>query len=61
VKDAAATPEAIVALAAQEGLKIIAISNHNEISGVHLALEACAPAGLLVVPALGDHLKTGHM
>ena len=40
VKDASATPEAIVSTAAKEGLKIIAIADHNEIDGVAPALTA---------------------
>lgn len=52
VTDAAATPEGIVATAIAEGLSIIAIADHNEISGVAVAIEASKSTGLLVIPAV---------
>ena len=58
VTDAAATPEAIVATAVTEGLSLIAIADHNEISGVGPAIEAAKSTGLLVVPAV--ELTTAH-
>jgi predicted metal-dependent phosphoesterase TrpH len=38
VRDVTMTPEAIVATAAQEGLGIVAITDHNEIGNVEPAL-----------------------
>lgn len=61
VKDRAATPEAIVTLAAQEGLKIIAITDHNEIHGVALAVAAAAAANIFVVPAVELSTPEGHL
>jgi PHP family Zn ribbon phosphoesterase len=61
VKDAAATPEAIVTTAAQEGLKIIAITDHNEIMGVAPALGAAAAADIFVVPGVELSTSEGHL
>jgi DNA repair ATPase RecN len=61
VKDADATPEAIVNTAAQEGLNIIAISDHNEIDGVAPALAAAAAANIFVVPAVELSTSEGHL
>ena len=52
VTDAAATPEAIVRTAIAEQLDLIAIADHNEISGVAAAIKAAEGSGLLVVPAV---------
>jgi DNA repair ATPase RecN len=61
VKDPAATPDAIVTTAAQEGLKIIAITDHNEILGVAAALAAAAAADIFVVPAVELSTSEGHL
>ncbi|HTB22627.1 MAG TPA: AAA family ATPase [bacterium] len=61
VKDVEATPEGIVATAIREGLKIIAITDHNEISGVARALDSAASAGLFVVPAMELSTSEGHL
>jgi energy-coupling factor transporter ATP-binding protein EcfA2 len=61
VTDQAATPEAIVATAHGEGLSLIAIADHNEISGVAPALEAARACGLLVVPAVELSTANGHL
>ena len=61
VKDASATPEAIVSTAAKEGLKIIAIADHNEIDGVAPALTAAEAANVLVVPAVELSTPEGHL
>jgi ABC-type lipoprotein export system ATPase subunit len=61
VRDTAATPEAIVTTAAREGLKIIAIADHNEILGVAAALGAAAAADVLVVPAVELSTSEGHL
>lgn len=58
VTDEAATPEAIVATAVSEGLTLIAIADHNEISGVGRAIEAAKTTDLVVVPAI--ELTTAH-
>lgn len=61
VKDQTATPQAIVQTAHAEGLAIIAIADHNEISGVAAAVEAAAPLGVLVVPAVELSTAHGHL
>ena len=61
VKDASATPEAIVSTAAKEGLKVIAIADHNEIDGVAPALTAAEDADILVVPAVELSTPEGHL
>ena len=61
VKDANATPEAIVSTAAKEGLKIIAIADHNEIDGVAPALTAAEAVDILVVPAVELSTSEGHL
>lgn len=61
MKDASATPEAIVSTAAKEGLKIIAIADHNEIDGVAPALTAAEAANVLVVPAVELSTPEGHL
>ena len=47
VTDLAATPAAIVGEAKKEGLAILALADHNEISNVRPAVEAGLTAGLL--------------
>jgi hypothetical protein len=61
VSDATATPEALVAEAIQEGLSILAIADHNEISGVAAAINAAKGSNLLVVPATELSTAQGHL
>src|SRR5438067_11958330 len=61
VKDSTATPEAIVATAAQEGLNVIAITDHNEISGVAAGIAAAREQGLFLVPAIELPAPEGHL
>lgn len=61
VKDPNATPEAIVAEAAKEGLKILALTDHNEISGVQKATDVMASFGVFVVPAVELSTPEGHL
>src|SRR5450432_3112985 len=61
VKDAKATPEAIVTTSAQEGLKIIAIADHNEIDAVPIALAVAAAADIFVIPAVELSTPEGHL
>ncbi len=61
VTDAAATPEAIVRTALAEGLDLIAIADHNEISGIGAAIEAARGTSLLVVPAVELSTAHGHV
>jgi hypothetical protein len=52
VKDASMTSAAIVQTAAREGLSIVAITDHNEISNVEPALEAAHGSNVLVIPGV---------
>jgi ABC-type cobalamin/Fe3+-siderophores transport system ATPase subunit len=61
VKDAAATPEAIVATAHAEGLSIIALTDHNEIMNVPAAIEAGRAVGVFVVPGVELSTPEGHL
>ncbi|MGZ9709407.1 TrlF family AAA-like ATPase [Glaciimonas sp. GNP009] len=61
VKDAAMTPEAIVATAVAEKLDLIAIADHNEIQSIRAALAAGVAAGLLVIPAVELSTPEGHL
>jgi hypothetical protein len=61
VKDSAATPEALVAEAVSEGISLLAIADHNEISGVPAAIEAARGKPLLVVPAVELSTAQGHL
>ena len=61
VQDSAATPGAIVRTAITEQLDLIAIADHNEISGVGAAIEAAKGTSLLVVPAVELSTAHGHI
>lgn len=61
VSDATATPSAIVETARDQGLEIIAIADHNEISGVAACIEASDGTGVFVVPAVELSTAHGHL
>jgi len=61
VRDTAMTPEAIVATAAQEGLAIVAITDHNEIGNVEAALLASQGSSVFVVPGIELSTPQGHL
>lgn len=61
VTDTLATPQSIVQTALSERLDLIAIADHNEISGVAAAIEAAKGTGLLVVPAVELSTAHGHI
>jgi DNA repair ATPase RecN len=61
VKDTAMTPSGIVALAQQEGLDLIAITDHNEIGNVDAAVAAAHGSSLLVVPGVELSTPQGHL
>jgi len=61
VKDASATADAIVKTAHSEGLSILAIADHNEISAVPAAVSAGEALGVLVVPAVELSTQQGHL
>jgi hypothetical protein len=61
VKDRAMIPEAIVKAAVAEKLDLIAITDHNEIRNVELALTAAAKHSLAVIPAVELSTPDGHL
>lgn len=61
VSDSGATPEAIVRLAKQEGLDLIAIADHNEITAIADAVRVGAAEGVYVVPAVELSTAQGHL
>ncbi|MFZ1154468.1 MAG: PHP domain-containing protein [Solirubrobacteraceae bacterium] len=50
--DGALEPAAVVAAAAQAGVKLLALTDHDTLAGVPEALEAGAEQGIAVVPAI---------
>jgi ABC-type cobalamin/Fe3+-siderophores transport system ATPase subunit/histidinol phosphatase-like PHP family hydrolase len=61
VKDASMTSAAIVQTAVKEGLSIVAITDHNEISNVESALEAARDGSVLVIPGVELSTSQGHL
>lgn len=61
VSDPLATPAAIVDSAVREGLSIVAIADHNEISGCAAAIAASHGKPLLIVPAIELSTMQGHL
>jgi DNA polymerase III alpha subunit len=61
VSDATATPSNIIDTAIHENLKIIALTDHNEISNVREAVELGAKKGILVVPGVELSTPEGHL
>lgn len=61
VKDVTATPEAIVQTAHREGLSILAIADHNEITAVAAAVAEGEKLGVFVVPAIELSTMHGHL
>jgi hypothetical protein len=61
VKDTGMTPEAIVNTAISEGLGLIAVTDHNEISNVEPALKAAEGKPVLVIPGVELSTPEGHL
>jgi histidinol phosphatase-like PHP family hydrolase len=61
VRDATMTPEGIVSTAIQEGLGLIAITDHNEVGNVEAAVAAAEGTDLLVVPGVELSTSQGHL
>ena len=59
--DTTFTPEAIVSKAVSEGLKIIAITDHNEITNVPAALSAAKGKDIVVIPGVELSTPQGHL
>jgi energy-coupling factor transporter ATP-binding protein EcfA2 len=61
VRDAAMTPSAIVATASREGLSIVAVTDHNEITNVEAAMQAPKGSIICVVPGVELSTPQGHL
>ncbi len=61
VRDAAATPEAIVDLAIAERLGLIAITDHNEVGNILAALAASAGRPIFILPGVELTTPEGHL
>lgn len=61
VADNSMTPEAIVVTAAAENIRIIAITDHNDITNVPRALEVAAANNVLVIPGIELSTVQGHL
>jgi hypothetical protein len=61
VRDATMTPEGIVSTAIREGLRLIAITDHNEIGNVEATVAAAEGMDLLVVPGVELSTSQGHL
>jgi len=61
VRDATMTGPAIVATAAREGLAIIAITDHNEISNVEAALQSSQGSAVCTIPGIELSTPQGHL
>ncbi|TPK05683.1 histidinol-phosphatase [Mesorhizobium sp. B2-5-9] len=61
VVDVSATPPAIIEAAADLGLDMIALADHNEVSNVRIAVAAGLERGVLVIPAVELSTPEGHL
>src|SRR5258705_10990776 len=61
VRDATMTPANVIATAAQEGLSIVSLTDHNEIGNVEAAIGASKGTGVLVVPGVELSTPQGHL
>ncbi|MDC6403685.1 MULTISPECIES: TrlF family AAA-like ATPase [Maribacter] len=61
VKDTAMTPEAIVDTAIAKGLKIISITDHNEIFNSNTAINYAADKDILIIPGIEVTTTQGHL
>ncbi len=61
VTDSSMTPESIVNTAIDKGLKIISITDHNEIGNVRRAIEYANGRDILVIPGIEISTTQGHL
>lgn len=61
VTDTSMTPENIVDKAIEKGLKIISITDHNEIGNVKPAIKYSEGKGILVIPGIEVSTLQGHL
>jgi DNA repair ATPase RecN/histidinol phosphatase-like PHP family hydrolase len=61
VRDVTMTPEAIVDIAIEQGLSVIAITDHNEHRNVELAIRHALGKNILVIPGVEISTIQGHL
>jgi hypothetical protein len=61
VRDCTMTPENIVNTALAQGLGVIAVTDHNEINNVEVAMKAAESTELLVIPGAELSTPQGHL
>ena len=61
VKDTTNTPQAIVDTAMKKGLKVISITDHNEIINSILAVQYSKEKDILVIPGIEVSTTQGHL
>src|SRR5215813_35164 len=61
VNDTDMTPDGIVSTARDDGLSIIAITDHNEINNVPRAIQASKGTSVLVIPGVELSTRQGHL
>src|SRR6187401_1393479 len=61
VTDHTMTPEAIVDISIDKGLKIISITDHNEIQNSNTAINYAKSKDLLVIPGIEVSTTQGHL
>jgi ABC-type cobalamin/Fe3+-siderophores transport system ATPase subunit len=61
VTDTTMTPQAIVDTALEKNLKIISITDHNEINNSHFAIEYAKGKDILVIPGIEISTTQGHL
>lgn len=61
VKDATMTPENIVDTAIAKDIPVIAITDHNEIGNVRVAIKHAKAKGILVIPGIEVTTTQGHL
>ncbi len=61
VPDASMTPQAVVAQCLAQGLAVVSVTDHNEVSNVRPALDAALGSTLLVIPGIELSTPDGHL
>ena len=59
--DGTLSPSSLVELAARNGVDVIALADHDSVSGVHEALRAAVPLGVTVIPAVELSAASGDL
>jgi hypothetical protein len=61
VRDSSMTPAAIVRAAEKEGLTLVAITDHNEITNIEAALKEASLSPVIVIPGIELSTQQGHL